>query len=219
MRRHIQKEFSQEEHLAYLKQGKCCLDRIPSRLRTLEMCKIAILRNISDIRFVPKQIDCTDFCIKVVKQYIKTNQRAPGILYHAPDHLKSEELCMLLFSQDKWNLKGTPRQFITYQMCVDAIKECGTILKYVPEEFKTQKLCIEAVKQKPHALQYVPKELKTPELCLLAIKQHAYCMQHIPEELKTEEMFEMAVKQNLKYFSQIKNPSQNIINLYELLTL
>ena len=58
------------------------------------------------------------------------------------------------------NLKETPDELKTTELCLEAVKEKGLALKHVPEALKTEALCLEAVQHSGSALKYVPEALK-----------------------------------------------------------
>jgi hypothetical protein len=62
-------------------------------------------------------------------------------------------------------------------------------------------------------------EIKTKEICLAAVKKYPDNIVYVPEELQTDELCKIAICKKPRSFKYIKNPSQNIINLYNLLSI
>jgi hypothetical protein len=92
-------------------------------------------------------------------------------------------------------------------------------LEHFSEEERTPELCLEAVKQDGWALKFVPIHLMTEEICLIAIKEDCESLFFIPEKFQTNEICKIAIEEDFYYYKYIKNPTQEIINLYNLLTL
>ena len=100
---------------------------------------------------------------------------------------------------DKTNYKNwiwLDKNGLSYEICLEAVKQNGDALRYVPEELKTSEICLAAVEQDGWALLYVPEDLKTSEICLTAVKQDGMALEHVPKDLKTPEICLAAVKQN-----------------------
>jgi len=113
-----------------------------------------------------------------------------------PREVITEEICLEAVRQDGAALQYVPRQLITQEMYKGAVKTFGAALQYIQKELKTEEVCLEAVKQNGYALQYVPRELITEEVCLEAVKQNGKAIQYVPREVITEEMCLEAVRQN-----------------------
>ena len=105
-------------------------------------------------------------------------------------------------------------------MCLIAVK-CRSnrpdisALKYIPEEFKTEEICLEAVKNNSYALQHVNNQ--TEEICLEAIKKDGYCLRYVNNQ--TDKICLEAINKNINAFNLIENPSQEVINCYNLMNL
>ena len=111
----------------------------------------------------------------------------------------------------------------TEAICLEAVKQKGWALEYVKE--KTPEICLEAVKQNGMALEYVNEQ--THRICLEAIKENGWSLEYIEEQ--TEELT-LASFPNLSrmyqewdlwnyssFFKLLKNPTQEITSLYNLL--
>ncbi len=109
------------------------------------------------------------------------------------ENFKSLELCVDAIKNDMGYLHFLSDKILNYNFCLKAVKNsCG--LEGVPKEFITQELCLEAVKAYGFDIEYVPEELITFELCLIAIKNNCETLKIIPEKFKTFELCFDAVK-------------------------
>ena len=106
----------------------------------------------------------------------------------------SYEICLEAVKQDVDALRYVPEELKTPEICLEAVKRDGGALDLVPEELKTPEICLEAVKRDGGALQFVPKAFRTPEICLAAVKQDGWALRYVPKDLRTEEIYLAAVK-------------------------
>ena len=127
----------------------------------------------------------------------------------------SYEMCLEAVKQNGLALRFVPEEFKTSEICLEAVKEKGWVLEYVPKELRTPEICLEAVKQDGLALQFVPNEFITLEMCLEAVKEKGHALEYVPKELRTPEICLEAVKQNsyaLQYVpEELKNNIQSLI--------
>lgn len=109
--------------------------------------------------------------------------------------LKSQEGCEAAVRFRGDILKKVPKEFITYEMCLDSmLSEYANQIgfKYIPEEFKTPGICEIAVVRDGYNLQYVPKENITDLLCKLAIENEGI-LKYVPEDMRTIEICKLAI--------------------------
>ena len=100
---------------------------------------------------------------------------------------------------DKTNYKNwiwLDKNGLSYEICLEAVKQNGDVLRYVPEDLKTSEICLTAVEQDGMALEHVPKDLKTPEIHLAAVKQNGDALRYVPKDFRTPEICLAAVKQD-----------------------
>ena len=134
------------------------LQSIPSHLRTLEICKIALTSgDLSSLTYA-----------------------------FVPDHLKTLELCKIAVESNGYGLRYMPDNLITYDLCKLAVESSSYALEYVPDDLKTAELCKIAVDSDCYALEYVPERLKTLEICEIAVKDDDELLRYVPEHLKNE---------------------------------
>ena len=162
---------------------------IPEKLKTKEICELAVKKNLWALEYVPEHL-ITDELFRLA---VTQNWKA---LTCIPEHLRTKKMCELAIQQSGWALSEVPRQHKTIEMCLEAVKQNGLALYYVNYKDQTIEMCLEAVKQNGDALKYVPEYLKTPELCELAIKQDGRALSEVPVRLRTKKICELAVQQN-----------------------
>lgn len=95
-----------------------------------------------------------------------------------------------------------PKEYRTYELCLEAVKHYGLSLCMVPQEYRDYELCLEAVKQYGFALIYVPEEIKDYNMCIKAVNENAFSLDNVPEKYKSYNLCLHAVRQNgrvLKY--------------------
>ena len=106
----------------------------------------------------------------------------------------SYDLCLEVVKQDVDALRYVPEDLKTPEICLEAVKRDGGALVLVPEELKTPEICLEAVKRDGGALQFVPKAFRTLEMCLEAVKQDGWALRYVPKAFRTLEICLAAVK-------------------------
>jgi hypothetical protein len=110
------------------------------------------------------------------------------------------------------------------------IKSEEIFLWEIPKKYRTYEVCIEAFNKEIMSLIHIPKEYITYKMCLNAIQHNKLLslaskwyseplINAIPEHLQTNELCKLIIQQNPNNFKYIKNPSQEIINLYNILSI
>jgi hypothetical protein len=117
-------------------------------------------------------------------------------LKHTPDDLKTVELCHAAVQQVGWALRFVPEELKTPELCLVAVQSDGFALELVPDGLKTVEFFHAAVQQDGWALRLVPEELKISELCLAAVQRDGRALEHVPEKLKTLEICLAALRQS-----------------------
>ena len=162
---------------------------IPDRLKTPELCELAVKNNGFTLSYVPENLKTKELCELAIQQ----NGWA---LRYVPDRLKTQELCELAVQQNGYALRYIPEELKTKELCKLAIKQDGIALQYVPEELRTKELCELAFKNNVLALRYVPDEYRTKELYNIAVQQNGMALGGVPKKFKTPELYKLAVKNN-----------------------
>ena len=82
--------------------------------------------------------------------------------------IKEAEGYLKKVTQDGFELKNVPEDFIDDKICLAAVKQNGIALQYVPEEYINEELCEIAVRNKGNSIMAVPDKFKTYNVCYLA---------------------------------------------------
>ena len=128
---------------------------LPSRFRTAERCRLAIMnRGNTPFRDFPSELffDSPDL--------IKTDLFWNQLMAFLPDSLKTEANC-LEFLKNTGSIKGIPASFLK----------------------KNPDWLLSAVEQSAFALEVIPKELITPELCKRSVSCYGESLRDVPLEI------------------------------------
>jgi len=145
--------------------------------KSIEICKIAISKNVYNLRFVPEIIKTVDFLIYA----INCDYNALRVIDN-----QTEELSLLAMEKSPYSiylinnktekvlLKATKVKGLYkdknipqyYNAVLAYIMENGNSLQYIRREFKTYEMCKAAVSDSSYAIKYVPKIIleKHPDL-------------------------------------------------------
>ena len=97
-----------------------------------------------------------------------------------------------------------PKEFLTSELCLAAVKSSGVALRFVPEEIRTVEICLAAIKKCGWGLESTPEEIKTPELCLAAVtRSYSLNFKNVPEIFLKKEFCPKTIgfELNIKEFS------------------
>jgi len=148
--------------------------------KTLEICKIAISKNIYNLRFVPEKIKTLDFLIYAVS----CDYNALRLIDDPPEELSliamEKSPCSIYLINNKTEkimLKATKIKGLYkdknipqyYDAVLAYVMENGNSLQYIRRKFKTYEVCKAAVCNSSYAIKYVPKDVleKYPELKII----------------------------------------------------
>jgi len=182
-----------DKFLRLLLENNCwILQHIPECMKTEDIYKFAIEKDLSALKYIPDYLKTEELC----KAAIEKNSSVFSSLKYIPDCLKTEELCKAELEKQSCLLEFVPERYITEELCEMLVAREGSVLKYVPEKFITKELCEIAVIDDPYALKHVPESLMTEELCKAALEKNAYLLANVPEKFITKELCEIAVIYN-----------------------
>ena len=173
---------------------------IPEKLRTKELCELAVQQNGRALDYVPARYKTKEFCELAVSHNGYALKYIPNTFFKK---YKDYNMCKIAVEQNGLSLEYVPEKLKTPELCELAVKQYGWTLEYVPEKLRTPNLCQLAVQQSRWSLQYVPEKLKTPEMCKLSVQKNGIALYYVPEELRTKELCELAVKQNGRALANI----------------
>ena len=83
-----------------------CLEYVPDKFKTKEMCNKAVDKDPLNLEYVPDHFIHQEMCAKSVG-------RDPTILKYIPDHFKTQEMCDKAIDKYPRNLRYVPDWFIT----------------------------------------------------------------------------------------------------------
>jgi hypothetical protein len=134
------------------------------------------------------------------------------------EHLKTPEICLEAVKLYSPDIKYVPEELRTEEICNIALS-FHLNFEFIPKKFITYEMCLGFIKQGARILEHIPKELMTEELCSEAIKNSLFSLQFLPEEFQTNELCFNSIKRDVRCFKYIKNPSQEVIDFYELMKI
>lgn len=119
---------------------------------------------------------------KIILNFINTGLflRNPTVML---DHFTDEVLINSVRKNAYWLTMISPER-LTYEICLEAVKQNGDIIQNVSIPLRDYNLYYEAVKSKCQTLAHVPPEIMTYDMCEKAIKQDRTCIRYVVNEFK-----------------------------------
>ncbi|GAB6119098.1 DUF4116 domain-containing protein [Dysgonomonas termitidis] len=90
---------------------------------------------------------------------------------HVPVFAINQKIAEAMARRDGMSLEIIPGEFISAEMCLNAVNDDGMALKYVPQEFHSDELFEAAIANDGWALQFVPENKRTKDMCCSALSQ------------------------------------------------
>ena len=97
----------------------------------------------------------------------------------------------------KQNFRNLPKENLTYQQCLDAVRANWKNIAHIPENFKTKNLCYEAININFGSLEYIPKGYFQEDDYIQIIHTKAKKIGKIPASYLTENIY-LAVLETIK---------------------
>ena len=100
-----------------------------------------------------------------------------------PDRLRTRPVCEAAVRCGGNNLRGVPKEFLTYDLCLEAIKNGLVFPEFVPEEYYTDELLKAFAIKSGDFIDRLPKRFLSEELCILAMENNysvGSIFSHIP---------------------------------------
>ena len=157
------------------------LSHIPETIKNYEtICKNAVTKNGNVLYQVPQRLRTFELCRIALK---RTDGSA---ILQVPTTLKKyTELCKIAVTLSGINLRDIDKEYRTYELCKLAIEDSSWAFDYVPTNIDNYaELCKLAVTKNPNILQHIPHDLRTLELCKIAVKQDRYLLPVVPTNLQ-----------------------------------
>ena len=114
---------------------------------------------------------------------------------YVPREMLDDEICRVAIEQDGeavMHLRHT--RFLTYDLCLAAVRQTGHALMKIPGEFVDEAICLAAVRNTPFALYFVPEGMHTREMCFSAVEKNGGMLKDVPPRLRSREMCHAAVE-------------------------
>ena len=110
------------------------LEYVDPRLKTIDLCSIAVAQNGFALRFVPLEIISDKLCWIAITH-------DPRTLSVVPSRFVTKEMCEKAVKSSAMCLKFVPDGLLTEELCMVAVSQFGAALQYVPIELRTKEIC------------------------------------------------------------------------------
>ena len=110
------------------------LEYVHPRLKTSELCSIAVAQNGFSLRFVPEEMITEKLCLTAIEQDSR-------VLSIVPPDVITKEMCVKVVEKSPLCLQFVPDKFIDEELCIKAVSQFGAALQYVPMDLRTKKVC------------------------------------------------------------------------------
>ena len=211
------------------------IEHIEPQYLTYEACKIAASINPNFFKYIPEKYRDEEMYLSLSKglgnYHPSFNYNHIKFFEMLPMNLKTEEFYMKCVKENGEIIAYRPHyineSIVTKELCVDAVKSCGSALRFVPLEFIDYELLKLAVTTK------VKKDYKNPvavlvelynnnktklkdfvnkELFEIAIKKSPASLKYVPEEFKTYEICSIAIRRSRTSIKYVPNHILEKIN-------
>lgn len=81
--------------------------------------------------------------------------------------------------RDGSELGYVPSEFVTFEMCLDAVRSSGQAIHHVPKRFLTEEMYVEAAKNDYNVLRWIPPESQTDRVRMAAIASSPHAFGHM----------------------------------------
>lgn len=154
------------------------LRHVPERLRTRDLCEVAVHNHPSAIFGVPETVLDEPLVVKAVSAHGK-------LLRHLPEQLRTEQVCIAAVEA------GGEIDFVPAALRTEAIAlalvRSGCSLMHALTAPRTEAVCRAAVARDGSELGHVPQSLRSPALCVLAVKTKPDAIRHWPAVYRRSE--------------------------------
>lgn len=153
----------------FLSHSHTLFKEIPESLRTYDLCKIAVFRKPSNLKYVPSHLKSQELYEIIVNKYPKNISIVPAsnrtmkiyeiminhsgeYIVYVPDDMKTLELC-------EKAIDNLPSYNSTHKYRLNDSFNCG-YLEYIPFDMRTEKICKIALAKDPQNIKFVPELIK-----------------------------------------------------------
>lgn len=165
------------------------LQHVAKRLRTREICELAVRRTPGAIRYVPR-----NHAAEIMMS--PWFEPGTGQSYPLGGDIGSAKTIASLIRRGKIGLSGVPPTKRSVALCELAVSQRLDALPDVPPSKRTHRVFEAAARNHPWALRRIPREVLTAKICALGVTRTGRSIVHVPPELLTNKLCEIAVKQD-----------------------
>lgn len=126
---------------------------------------------------------------KILRDCMQRLEKLPSVYLY-------KEFVMRALRFDKEIIKNSIPIKEIYDICLEVVKEQGSLLEVVPEEFLSKEMCNAALRENEWAIRYVPDNIKTFSMCMEVVKRDGRTLRHVPLRFRTRPLCEAATLQN-----------------------
>lgn len=178
---------------------------IPKEKLSFKIMLLAIEKDIEALTRVPENLSTEE----LNSLYLSAVKIDPRALQYIPLEKRSEEICQIALAGNQFAFQFFPPTLLTYEFCLDKVKNNGWMLQYIPKEVLetapwAKEIYVAAINDNPQALQFsIPPNILTKNDYLEALKKDISAVKYIPDEILTSEMYVQAVKVDPSIFKKI----------------
>lgn len=191
---HVKPEFrTRQVQFAAVAQSGLALKFVPHDEQTKALCKLAVNENFDSLCYVAKKYRSDP---EVYNTAIRKNGLA---LKHIPHEEQTYDMCMFAVALNGKAIKYVNPKLMDSDICRTAVYNTCEALSEIPidSEHLTYDTCLEAVRQKGYMVDNVPEKFRTQELYENAVIQKYDFVERVPPEFRTEQMLRYALYVNM----------------------
>lgn len=159
-----------------------------------ELTKIAVMQNYNALEFVKNVFSKDKYNELLTLAKIK---KPSALQAYALYEDQTPEMWNKIISSNGTMIKHVKGKFLTYDLCMLAIKQNINAFGVVPECFQDENMCMYAIKKRPEKFKYVRDDLKTIKLCKLTLEMD----------------FDIEVPNKYQYFQIITHKKKHVYHI------
>lgn len=164
-----------------IRKKSISFSKIPEKIKTYEMCLVAVKTNPFNLNKVPEKFLTEEMCLEALKQ-------SDMAMIYVPKKMKTKSFYLKAIAINEECLSCIPKQYIDDDMCEKLISTNGMNLKYVDDSKKTKEICLKAFENNPSCIEYIPEKYVNDEMYIKAVKHDCNMLKNIPERLRTKDI-------------------------------
>lgn len=154
------------------------LCHVPERLRTRELCEVAVHNRPLAIFSVPETVLDEPLVVKAVSAH-------GALLRHVPEPLRTEQVCVAAVEAGG-EIDFVPSALRTEAIALALVRSGRSLIRALTAP-RTEAVCRAAVARDGSELGHVPQSLRSPALCVLAVKTRPEAVSHWPAAYRRSE--------------------------------